>query len=224
MAIVPNTNIGKLTFYEAHIPRWTLTPAAIGLTAAECSALSALITGARKAYNDQQVAIEAARSATLNMNNAIRAMHNLGSADIAKIKAYAEATNNPGVYPAADIPAPAAPSPIGPPGTPYEFVVGLLQDGSVELKWKCNNPAGATGTVYEVRRRIGNTGGFVFIGAQGGKKFTDDTIPSGSSGVTYEITAVRSTKRGAAAQFNVNFGVGGDGLMTATVSPVKLAA
>jgi hypothetical protein len=213
MSIVPNTDIGKLTFYEAHIAGWTSNATQIGLVAADCTALSGLITSARKAYDNQQTALQAARAATMNMHNAVLAMHALGSADIAKIKAYADTTHNPNVYPLASIPAPASPSPVGPPGTPTDFSVSLTQDGAVVLKWKCANPAGASGTVYEVRRRIESEGTFAYLGSVGSKTFTDDTLPAGSSGVTYQITAIRSTKRGDPAQFNVNFGVGGGGGM-----------
>lgn len=221
MSIVPSSDIGRITFYEAHIAGWTLIPTQIGLLAADCTALAGLISKARGAYNAQQAALEASKAATMTMHQAVLAMHTLGAADIAKIKAFAEATNNPGVFPLASIPAPATPSPVGPPGTPFDFTVSLAQSGAITLHWKCNNPVGAAGTVYEVRRRAGATGTFGYLASVGSKSFTDETIPAGSNGVTYEITATRSTKRGVAAQFNVNFGVGGDGMTFATVSPVS---
>jgi hypothetical protein len=227
MNIVPNTPIGKITFYEAHIAKWTTRAAQIGLSSADCTALAALIEDARKAFDEQQVAMTASKSSTMTMQNAVRAMHALGAADIAKIKAFAEATDDPNVYPLADIPAPASPSPVGPPGTPTDFTVGLEQTGAVTLRWKCPNPPGSVGTVYEVRRRVGPAGSFGYLGSQGTRVFTDDTLPAGSTGVTYQITAIRSTSRGPAAQFNVNFGVGGDGMAFATVTPVgtvKIAA
>ena len=228
MSIVPSTDIGRITFYEAHIAPWSLIPAQIGLLSSDCVSLASLILNARKTYNEQQVALEAAKAATLTMHNAVLKMHALGAADIAKIKAYAEATSNPNVFPLAQIPAPATPSPVGPPGTPTSFNVSLTQDGFVTLKWKCNNPSGASGTVYEVRRRVGTTNMFAYLGTEGRKSFTDETLPSGSLGVTYMITAIRSTKRGTPAQFNVNFGVGGDGMAFASVTdvtmPVKMAA
>ncbi|HMN39950.1 MAG TPA: hypothetical protein PKE29_03835 [Phycisphaerales bacterium] len=218
MSIVPDTNIGKITFYEAHIGPWTSTPTQIGLVAADCTALQALITNARKAWDAQQAASEAAKAATTAMHNAVRAMHTLGAVDLAKIKAYADVTNDPNVYAKAQIPMPATPAPVGPPGTPFDFTVSLEQTGAVTLKWKCNNPSGAAGTVYEVRRRLSATGTFDYVGSQGVKSFTDDSIPAGSTALTYQITAIRSTRRGVPAQFNVNFGMGGDGLMVATVT------
>lgn len=226
MAIVPDTYIGKITFYEAHIAAWTAQATSVGLTDADCVALASLITAARSAYNNQQAALSAARGATAAMHAAVRAMHTLGSADIARIKAYAEETGDMGVFAKAEIPAPASPSPVGPPGTPTDFTVTLMQSGAITLRWKCANPVGGGGTSYRVQRRIG-TGPFTQLGIVGARAFTDETIPAGSSGVVYQITAFRSTTGGTPAQFNVNFGVGGDGMVFATVSPVtavKMAA
>jgi hypothetical protein len=51
--------------------------------------------------------------------------------------------------------------------------------------------------------------------ATGVKTFTDDSLPANASPCTYQITAVRAARGGAArgnpAQFTVNFGMGGVG-------------
>ncbi len=60
--------------------------------------------------------------------------------------------DDPEVYSFAQIPPPAVPGAVPPPGTPFDFRTALLQNGAVELKWKCQNPAGASGTIYEVTR------------------------------------------------------------------------
>jgi hypothetical protein len=135
-------------------------------------------------------------------------MADSGSDIIRTIKNFAETSNNPNVYNLAQIPAPQPAGPTPPPGRPFELTVGLLQTGAVELKWKCENPAGTSGTVYEVQRRIGN-GPFNYVGVTGTRSFTDDTLPLGSSSIIYQITAIRSTQNGPAAQFVVNFGVQG---------------
>lgn len=219
MSIVPNTNIGKLTFYEAHIPGWTTNAVQLGLTSGDCTALDSLVKASRTAFDNQQLALDAAKSASGIMRTAIAAMHALGATDIAKIKAFAESTGNPDVYFKANIPAPATPAPVGPPGTPTDFTVSLNQSGAVTLRWKCANPPGAAGTIYQVRRKIGS-GAFVSFDGVGKRTFTDATIPAGSTGVMYEITATRSTIRGEPAMFNVNFGIGGDGMMIASVTEV----
>jgi hypothetical protein len=155
----------------------------------------------------------------------VRDLQNAGSDIIKQIRAKA-AVDGDNVYVLAQIPAPALPSPVPPPGTPTDFIVTLNPDGSLKLRWKCANPAGSMGTMYQVSRRIGSGGPLVQIGGSGVKSFLDATVPAGTPAVTYQITAARSTALGVAAQFVVNFGVGGGGEMTASVvqgSP-KLAA
>lgn len=233
MGVVPDTRLGKIEFYEAHITPWTSNAAAIGLTPTAVTGLSTLTTAARAAYNAAEAARQAAKTATLAFHDAVRAMHSnpgAGQDMIDTIRNYAESKNLPNVFVLAQIPPPADPSTAPPPGTPFEFRVGLLQNGALELKWKCNNPSGTQGTIYEVKRAIGGGGGGMqFVGATGVKSFTDETLPSGATPVTYQVTAVRSTARGNPAQFTVNFGIGGGGagLTIGSVTeggPVKLAA
>ena len=228
MSIVPKNRVGQIEFYETHAPVWKDAATSVGVTSAEAEALIAAAATARESYTASILARDASKSATQDFYTDTADMATMGAGLLAKIKAFAESTQNPGVYSAAQIPPPAAPTPVAAPGTPMDFSVLLMQSGAIELRWKCNNPVGTQGTIYECRRKIGG-GAFTFIGASGVRSFIDDTLPSGSVGVTYEITATRSTKRGLPAQFNVNFGVGGDGAVFATVSnvpnvPVRMAA
>lgn len=229
MGVVPDSRLGKIEFYEAHIAPWTSNAAAIGLTPASVTSLGTLTTQARAAFNAAEAARQAARAATQNFYDKVRAMHSgpgAGQDMIDTIRNHAETKDDPNVYVLAQIPPPAVPGTTPPPGTPFEFTVGLLQNGALELKWKCNNPSGTQGTIYEVKRQIGG-GALNFVGATGVKSFIDDTLPSGSAPVTYQITAVRSTARGNPAQFTVNFGIGGPGLTIASITeggPMKMAA
>lgn len=230
MGIVPTVRLEKIEFYEAHIAPWTANATQIGLTALSVTNLGTLTTAARAAYNAHLAAQEAAMAATANFYDKVRIMHGgagAGADMIQTIKTYAQTKNDPNVYVLAQIPAPAVPGTAPAPGTPFDFTIGLLQDGSLELKWKCNNPSGTVGTLYEVKRQIGG-GAMTFVGASGVKSFIDDTLPTGSSPCTYQITAVRSTARGNPSQFTVNFGVGGPGLTIASVTSenahVRMAA
>lgn len=232
MSIVPENRLERIEFYEAHIAPWTTNAVGIGLTAASVTALGALVTSARNAYNAAEAARQAAKAATQSFYDAVRAMHSnpgAGADMIEQIKNYAQTKNLPNVYTLAQIPPPAVPGVTPPPGTPFDFTVGLLQNGSLELKWKCNNPSGTSGTIYEVARRLGGstTGPFEYVGPTGVKTIIDDTVPSNAGPVTYQITAIRSTQRGNPAQFTVTFGMGGGGLTVAGVtgeSASKLAA
>ncbi|MCC6230715.1 MAG: hypothetical protein IT432_16005 [Phycisphaerales bacterium] len=236
MGTVPDTRLGKIEFYEAHTLSggpWATNAAAIGVTAASVSALESLTKAARSAFNAAEAARQAAKAATQAYHDAVRAMHSnpgAGQDMIDTINNKARTTNSPGVYTLAQIPPPATPGTNPPPGTPLDFTVGLLQNGALELKWKCNNPSGTQGTVYEVKRRDGSgTGGaFGYVGSTGVKTFTDETVVSGTASVTYQVTAIRSTQRGNPGQFTVSFGVGGPGLTIASVTEgsgvMKMAA
>lgn len=102
-----------------------------------------------------------------------------------------------------------------PPDTPYQFTTHLLPTGALSLQWKCNQPAGARGTTYEVRRAAdAGLEALNAVGSTGRKSFPDETEPARSATVLYEIAAVRSTQRGTPALFTVYFGVGNSGQRT----------
>jgi hypothetical protein len=233
MPTVPSDRLAKLAFYEAHIAPWTANTTAIGLVTASVTALGTAATNARTCYIAHVAAQAAAKAATAAFYDSIRTLHSapgMGADMIRQIKTKAQTTNNPNVYVLAQIPAPAVPAPTPAPGTPTDFTVALKQDGSLELKWRCPNPAGVSGTIYQVLRRVSGATEFALVGATGSRKFIDNTLPAGASPVTYQITAVRSTASGNPAQFTVCFGtatgggatiasvVGGDG------TNVKMAA
>ena len=214
MGITPKTRLGKIEFYESHVGPWASSAVAIGTTISAVTSLSTLTVAARKAYGEHVLAQDAAKTATQKFYDTVRAMHDgpgAGADMLNNIKAFAETTNNPNVYTLAMIPPPATPGVTPPPGTPSNFIVNLLQDGSVKLTWKCSNPAGIGGTNYEVLRKSGSSTMFTYLGQVGKKSFTDMTIPAGATPSIYQVTAYRSTQRGLPAQFTVNFGVGGGG-------------
>jgi hypothetical protein len=229
MGLIPDTKIGRIQFYQSKITPWTTNAVAIGTTAAAVTDLGTKADAAATKLDAQIAAQEAAKTATLAADNAVSALMVAGAAIIKNIRAKAE-TTGASVYELAEIPPPATPTPIGPLGTPGDFNVALSVTGALQLKWKCTNPVGATGTIYQIFRRIGAAGEFVYIGGSGAKTFTDATVPAGSSQVAYQLQAVRSTSVGPFAQFNVNFGVSSGGQMTASVTeapatpPAKIAA
>ena len=217
MPIVPNKPADKITWYEAHIAPWTASATQIGSSAPEITALDTLTQTARAKLTAQQAARDAARTATNQLREAVLAMAVAGSDVLKKVKAKAATTA--GVWDLAQIPPPATPSPVGPPGMPTTFKVTLNPEGSLQLTWKCSNPAGAGGTIYQVSRKIGAQGAWTMIGGAGEKKFLDNSVPAGVATVSYRVQAVRSTQKGTANDFTVNFGVGGGGeFLSATLA------
>jgi hypothetical protein len=222
MSVVPKKSLEKIQWYENHIPTWETNFAAIGTTSAAVAALETKTQAARTAFDAQKVAQDAAKAATETYAQAVDQMSIVGSAILDQIRAAAKVTG-PGVYPLAQIPAPATPTPVGAPGKPTDFAVELLVNGALSLKWKCNNPAGCTNVQYMVWRKIG-TGEFAFIGGCGSREFVDGTVPVGSAHITYQMQATRSTAVGPWAQFNVNFGTGSNTAVVTEAAPVKIAA
>lgn len=225
MAIVPDSRIEKVQFYEAHVPPWTANAAAIGLGPTQMDGFTPLVTAARTAYDAMITARDASKAATLNFHNKVEAMHagaGAGADVIRDIKNHALSSADPNVYVLAQIPPPAPPSPAPAPGTPFDFSVSLLQNGALGLSWKCSNPSGTMGTIYEVKRKVSQA--FEYVGSSGTRSFTDETLPAGASPVIYQITAVRSTVKGNPAQFTVSFGVGGGEMTIQSVTPLKVAA
>jgi hypothetical protein len=215
MHVVPETRSGKITFYKVRLGAWAEEPESIGLTPESVAALAARVEEARQAETEQRRAASAARSATAKYYSAIRRLHaepGAGASMIQSIRAYAQTTGEREVYFRALLPPPAKARRAGsapPPGQPTNFSAQLHQDGSMELKWACDNPDGADGTMYEVQRRTGLSETFTHVGTVGGKRFLDDTLPPGLTMVEYQVTAVRSTRRGQLARYHVNFGSSG---------------
>ena len=227
MGTVPSKPLEKVQYYENHIAPFTTNATQIGLVTGDVTDLQARVTAARTAYEAHQAAMQTSKNATAAFNDAVAVLGVVGAALIKKIRAKAEQTGNRNVYTLAEIPAPATPSATPPPGKPTDLTVELDGNGAVILKFKCHNPAGSAGTMYQVYRSVGD-GPFQYVGGAGEKKFTDSTVPSGATKLTYQIQAVRSTAVGQWATFVVLFGTNAGGTTTASVKEAagtpKLAA
>lgn len=118
------------------------------------------------------------------------------------------------------------PVPRPAPGTPYKFESTISINGVVTTKWKCENPKGSAGTMYQVYRRLGEAGAYAYLGGVGEKKFVDAAIPAGTASVTYQVQAVRSTAAGEWAEYKVQLGggAGENGVPVTTTAAVKIAA
>ena len=219
MGVVVETIEGKIRFFEDRLVQWAAHAVQIGSTAPEITALQTLVTTARASLTTQGELQAAARAGTSKLNRDVEDMAKAGALVIAKVRV--KGATDPSVYEIANIPSPATPSPVPPPGQPYKVGLQLDQTGAVGFTWRCKNPRGGGGTLYQIGRQIGGTGPFVIIGTTGPRAFTDSTLPASAAtaGVTYQITAVRSTAKGPTAEFSIKFGQSGAGEMTATLVP-----
>jgi hypothetical protein len=210
MGLLPENHAERIAFFTSRTTLWTTNATAIGTTSTAVTAVSTAATAASAALAAQIEALNTAKAATQTLFNAMDVLTNAGMVVIEQVRTKSR-TAGDAVYPLANIPVPATPTPKPPPGQPTDLKVLLTQTGAFDMKWKCPNPPGAQGTVYNIFRRVGDTGEFAFIGGSGVREFTDETVPSGAALIMYKIQAVRSTSVGPYATFNVFIGTGAEG-------------
>lgn len=196
MSVLPESRLDQLQFFESHVSVWgSAPPTALGLTASQVAALGALTSAARTAYTQMQAQHQAAKASTGTWYDAHDLMRNMGADLIKVIKAYAAATNNPGVYNSAQIPAPKSPTPTPAPSTPTNVVASLQFSGAIGLSWTSSV---ANGTAFSVWRKLNQSGqAFEQIATVSGTtEFVDQTLPAGAggsagNGVLYAVQAHR---------------------------------
>ncbi len=193
MGVIPTTIIGKIQFYESHLPIWAADPAAIGLTAAQVAELTTLTAAARADFEATQAARDAARAATLDQKVSVSAMQELGGDLVKTIRAFAETTNDDTVFSAAQIPPPSPPKPVGPPDMPTEVSAEINNFGYVLIKWKASR---AAGTQFVLQRQLTPVGGapgtWTYAGTSTTNDYTDTTVPTGFASVSYRVYAQRA--------------------------------
>jgi hypothetical protein len=204
MRLLPKDKAGRIEFCEIRLEPWAERAEAIGTTPEQVAELAMLTEQARQAHAAQSVAYNAARAATLRLDQAIAKMSNTAQGIILQIRSKASRDGD-NVYAQASIPVPEKASPIAMPGRPTRFNAQLQQTGQIKLTWQCKNPRNSQGTIYQVWRSV-DGGEPKFLGGSGKKAFVDNTIPPGTAKVTYRIRAERSTRVGQWAEFPVNLG------------------
>ncbi len=220
MAVVPNKDVEALQFFEDHWDQWQTNEVALGIPPAVAAQVKDDAIDARAKLTAQALAKNAAKSATLDWNGAMSSLRSAGATAIAAIRAKADASADPNaVYSLAQIPPPAAATPLPPPATPTTFSSEIQPTGALLIKWRM--PSAQPGnTFYQVARKLAGETAFDIIGGSGNKTFLDESLPFGTDRVEYQVTAIRGSVAGTPSNsFVVQFGVGGEG-----ATALKIAA
>ncbi len=237
MPIIPDKKSEQLSWFESHGTLWTTVATSIGLTAPQATAFKALVVSARTAYDAAQNAKQAYRAAVTAQD---AALHQAGTnaADLLRvIKSFAELTSNPNaVYAIAQIPPPATPVPLGPPGKPANFAVSLQSDGSITLTWEATDSTASSGGFFNVTRKLPGQSAFTQLGGTSGSTsesrrmtFTDTSIPTSAAGAgaQYIVIGQRGTRIGEPSDaITVQFGTDGGSFTAGVNAPatMKIAA
>lgn len=209
--VLPRTRLDKIEWFEARLDGWLADPASIGLSAGQVDQLAAEVAAARAAFVEAERARAAAQGATLAFHTRADAMAGDGRGLIAQIKAFAEASDDPGVYTRSHIPPPRGPSPSGPPEPPTGLRGRITSDGAVELTW---DGSLARRTFFEVLRKLAGEETWTVLNAVGAKRYLDGSIPPGTSRAQYRVRAKRGTAT-SPATLAITVGLGVEAQRTA---------
>ncbi|MEQ9095591.1 MAG: hypothetical protein RIE32_04945 [Phycisphaerales bacterium] len=194
----PNAEAAFITYAKQRIAEWKggqAGPPDTGLSAQQLIDTENAVLEAESAYNAMLAARNSARTATGTKNAKLEALRAIFGGDIDTIDAYAKATNNPGVYALAGIPAPKDPSVRDAPPAPTDLRAVVDTDGSVDLSFKVAAGGGATYLVQRILTPLdGAPGPYEFMGfAKDDKTFTDNAVPEGIKSVGYRVAARLAT-------------------------------
>jgi hypothetical protein len=191
--IVPDSQQGAIDFFSSRTPTWAANQAAIGISAAQVVDIDAKVTAAQTKLAAAQAARNAAKTATLDLADAMNDMRSFGGDLIKTIRAFAETTNDDSVYLLSDIPPIAPPKPTGPPESPTNVDASINNFGYVFIEWKASR---AVGTQFILQRQLTPVDGaptaWAFAGASTTNDYTDTTVPTGFASVSYRVYAQRA--------------------------------
>lgn len=203
----------------------TANPTSYGLVAAQATSYGTLHSAFASALTLWENPPTRTKGALENKNTAREALIAKAKQLVAIIQATPTVTN--GQRGDLGIAIRSTPTPLDSLGQATDFGASLDATGALNLKWKCVSPRG-TGMTYQIWRLNSPDAEWEYLGGTGEKKWLDDTLPAGSSRITYQIQATRSTAKGPWAAFNVTIGVGGGSSALKTTitqgKAVKIAA
>lgn len=220
MGTYPRDRQSFLNWCESHAPLWTENAVALGLSAEQAGAFASATTALRTRITNQTGARDAAKAATEAVVEAESALRGVANELVKAIRLHAVSTGDKDVYAIAQIPPPAAPAPVPPPGMPDTFRVELNAAGGFTLRWRAHNPPGAGSVVYLVHRKLAGESGFTLVAATGEKRYEESALPLGVESVIYTVTPKRGQITGQRSNpLAIVFGApGAGGLRIASIT------
>lgn len=194
MAVLPDSRLGQLEWFESHNSIWSTNFAALNLSASQMTTLVSLTSAARATYNAMLAAQQASKNATQAWYDAQEAMSNKGADYIKAIKAFAATSGNPGVYTIAQIPPPKAPSPVPAPTQPSNLSGTISPQGVLTLSWGADRSGPTSGIFFHVERKLGDNGPWASLGATQELTYTDAAVTTYGTIATYQVQARRGDK------------------------------
>lgn len=198
MSVIPRTRDGLLTFFRLRAESWSAEAASIGLSPSQAAEVAEALQAAEQTQRLAEEARLAADAAIEAAQRAAQTLRRAGGRAINTIRAFAEATDDPEVYPRASIPAVRDRTPRPAPPPARNVRAQSRCDGVVIVSWEGSV---ANGTTYSVwRRALGAdgtnmTGPAEYIGTVGDTMIVDEAVPPRILGAMYTVQAIRGRKQ-----------------------------
>lgn len=199
MPNVPSSSrLAQITWFETHAPGWAEAPQELGLSEEAAQAVAAALQEARAAYDAARQARQAAKSATVQQEERLKMLLDVGRDAVNTIKAYIEMSEDTSLWGRAGLTPDARPGIGTAPALamPFDLRTTLDSEGRVRLTWKARHPRGVRGVVYVIRRAI-DEGEMALLDAVGGKVYLDAGVPAGTRSVRYIVQAKRGRSASA---------------------------
>lgn len=194
--MIPTRKQERLDWLSDHLPLWSSNAGEIGLSDDDVSDLTALYASANTSWNTAKTSRNTAKNNTIAANTAFASMNNFLAALVKSIRSYAQATGNQEVYALAGLAPPAPPTPKPVPGIPTDVTTTVDNMGRIVLRWKSTNSAPSSGAAFQVRRKLAGQSKFRVIATVQSRRFTDESIPTGTLSATYIIKGFRGNNAG----------------------------
>lgn len=183
-----------LDWAQDHADSWSQDPQAIGLSPQRTAEYLQLIAQAKQARAEQLQLQSAAMAATARCESLAAELEFVTARMVQSVRAFAAvAPDSNAVLCAAHI-QPTRPD-RGPaeltPAQPGMVSAKLNCAGGLDLSWKCTQPRGTDNAVYTLFRRLAGEHDFTNIAVIGRKRFTDSTVPAGTTHVDYYVQSRR---------------------------------
>ncbi len=188
MSVLSEKRSEVIQFFTQRLSSWQANPEQIGLSAAQVTELAGLTATASTSYQEALTQRQNSKDATIQFHENTDSLRDFGAALIATIKAFAEATDDAGVYALASIPEPADPTPSAPPAVPTNITLFMRAQGSVDIAW---DGSLAGGTFYEVQRSLDDGTSWNTIASIPARETLDETVPQGTARAYYRIRGVK---------------------------------
>lgn len=210
--LVPQTIDAALLWATDHITTWAAAVAAggasgaNGLSPADITLLQTALTDAEDNRDAAIAARTDSKTATNAQNQSMDTLRDQLSIAISNIRAYAVKQADPNtVYNAMDVPPKADPTPAPAPTPPTNLQGELTNDGYALISWTATR---TNGDYFSIWRQLSTGGPLVLLGTTAGKKYTDDTVPTGAAWAQYRVRSHRGTEMSESSEpAQIVFGV-----------------